>query len=729
MLLRRPLPAIALRPCAVAALQLVLLPHAATVRAEEPADTQIAYNAPAQQIEITGSRDAGTDGYDVRATRGATRLDLSLRETPQSVSVLTRALIDDLGARSAQDLLQHATGLQVERVETDRSYYTVRGFEVSNFQLDGVGLPFATGDQLGDIDTALYERVEILRGANGLMSATGNPSATVNFIRKRPTSSLQAAVAATFGSWNRKRLDVDLSSPLTSDGSVRARVVAAAEKGDSYLDRYSLEKQVLGVVADARLSSATTLTVGLSRQDNRPNGTMWGALPLSYALGDGTFAPTDYARSASTAPGWAYWNTRDDQVFAELAHKLSDDWQLKAVLTRREISSDAELLYVFGEPDRSTNGGLATWPSKYGHTERQWLADVSATGRFTLGGRRHDLVLGLNASRSENALRSRDVAGGAITEAEMLAGSTPRPAFGDTVTGHADFTDRRHSLYGVVRWSAADRLHLITGVNLTRAESEGEQYGEPHRYGKTKALPYLGATWDFDDQHSLYANHAGIFNPQNKIDRDRQVLPSIEGRNTELGIKGEWFGGQLNGSAAVFRTRQDNTAVQAGYQVDPVNGNYTYYRGENATSTGVELDVAGTVSRGWELAAGYTQMRIKDPAGNAARTYMPRRMLRLSTSYRLAAVPALKLGAALRWQSEIRRIDDNTVSQASPGLPIVQKAYAIGDLMASYDLTRDLTLSGHLRNVGNVKALTSLQWNQAYWNEPRNGSVTLQWRY
>jgi outer membrane receptor for ferric coprogen and ferric-rhodotorulic acid len=720
MSFQRPSALFAPRPCAAATLQLALLLHAAAAKADEPADTQLAYTGPAQQIEITGSREAGNGGYDVQATRGATRLDLSLRETPQSVSVLTRALIDDLGARSAQDLLQHATGLQVERVETDRSYYTARGFEVSNFQLDGVGLPFATGDQLGDIDTALYERVEILRGANGLMSATGNPSATVNFIRKRPTSDLQASVAATFGSWNRKRLDVDVSSPLTSDGTVRARVVAAAEKGDSYLDRYSLEKQVLGLTADAKLSAATTFTFGLSRQDNRPNGTMWGALPLFYA---DTLTPTHYARSASTAPSWSYWNTLDDQAFAELSHKLNDRWQLKAVLTRRELSSDSELLYVFGAPNRATGDGLATWPSKYNHAERQTLADFSATGRFTLGGRQHDLVLGLNASRSENALRSHDAAGGAITEADMLAGLSPRPVFPDNVTGQADFTDRRRSLFGVVRWSAADRLHLITGVNLTRAQSEGEQYGEPHRYARTKALPYLGATWDLDDQHSLYASHAGIFNPQNKIDHDRQVLPPIEGRNTELGLKGEWFGGQLNGSAAVFRTRQDNTAVQAGYQVDPVNGNYTYYEGENATSTGVELELAGTVSRGWELAAGYTQMRIKDSAGEDARTYMPRRMLRLSTSYRLAALPALKVGAALRWQSDIHRTDDNT------GVPIVQKAYAIGDLMASFDLTHDLTLSAHVRNVGNVKALTSLQWNQAYWNEPRNGSVTLQWRY
>src|SRR5690606_32781951 len=112
----------------------------------------------------------------------------------------------------------------------------VRGFEVSNFQIDGVGLPFATGDQLGDIDTALFDRVEVLRGANGLMSSTGNPSATVNFVRKRPTAGFQASGGLTLGSWQQRRVDADVAGALNASGSVRGRLVLAAENKDSYLD-------------------------------------------------------------------------------------------------------------------------------------------------------------------------------------------------------------------------------------------------------------------------------------------------------------------------------------------------------------------------------------------------------------------------------------------------------------------------------------------------------------
>jgi len=700
-----------LLPCALA-VQALCLPAA---QAEPESDVQLAHAAiAAQQIEITGTR-FRDDGYTSGFARSATRLDLSLRETPQAVTVFSRELVQDLGLGSVQELLKLAPGVTVERVETDRSYYTARGFQISNFQVDGVGLPFATGDQLGDLDTALYERVEVLRGANGLMSFTGNPSATVNFIRKRPTAQWKAGVAATAGSWRQRRLEADVSGPLAAEGRVRGRVVAATEQADSYLDRYSQDKRLGGVVLDAQLGEGSLLTVGASQQDNRPQGVMWGALPLTHADG----SPTHYPRSASTAPRWTYWDTRDRQLFAEFTQRLGAGWQGKLVATRRDLSSDSELFYVYGAPDRSTGEGVHPWPSKYGHRERQTLLDATVNGPLTLCGRRHEVVLGLNASRSENTLRSSDPAvTGSFNERVMLEGSFPRPEFTGAITGQGDFTDRRRSAFAVVRWSLADTLSVITGVNSTDADSRGEQYGEPHTYRLRKTNPYLGLVWDFDAQHSLYASHAGIFNPQNRIGQDKRVLPPIEGRSSEVGLKGEWLGGKLNGALSLFRVRQDHTAGRSVY-VPPQGGEpgYTYYVPEDATSTGVEMEVGGRPLPGWELTAGLAQMRLKTPSGDDARRFVPRRTAKLATSVRVPALPALKLGGALKWQ-------DDTANDSAR-----QKAYTLVDLMASYDISPALTLAANLRNVTNTRALTSLQWDQAYAIAPRHGSLTLTWRH
>lgn len=651
----------------------------------------------------------GTGAYGVRASSTATKLDLTLRETPQSISVLTRAAIDDFGLANVNDLLSMATGVNVERVEPDRSYYSVRGFEVSNFQVDGVGLPFATGDQLGDLDTVLYDRVEILRGANGLVSATGNPSATVNFVRKRPTAAFQASASLRVGSWNDRRVEGDVSGSLDEAGSVRGRLLVAGQQKDSYLDRYSLEKYTIGGLIEVDLAPETVLSAGHSRQYNLPRVTMWGGLPMAYS--DGT--PTKYPTSASTAADWAYWASRDDQTFVELAQSLGRGWQAKATLTHRQIASDAELLYIYGAPDASTGTGLFSWPSKYGHTERQWIADVHATGPFTLGGRRHELMLGINGGQSVNHLHSSDDdLNVALTEDEVLAGSFPRPAFDAGTTGYADFKNRQASFYASARLNLANDLKLFTGANLTRSTSSGIQYGTVHSYGKTRTTPFVGLVYDVDPAISLYASYTAIYNPQYQTTQAGGVLDPIDGRNAELGAKGEWFGGRLTGSAAIFQTRQDNTAVYAGW----ADGR-SYYQGEDATSTGFELDAAGRLAPGWELSAGYTQLRLEKADGSAARTYVPRRTLRVSTSYRLAALPALKLGASLKWQSDTENGSAH------------QDAYALLDLMAAYEFDKNLSLALNINNATDQRHLNSLLWAQSYYGAPRNGSVTLRWTY
>ncbi|HUG25699.1 TonB-dependent siderophore receptor, partial [Piscinibacter sp.] len=578
-------------PVAPARIAVIALASACAANAQTPPQPPAAAASAAVElptVKVSARQDHATEGtgaYTTGTTTTATKMGLSLRETPQSISIVTRTQIDDFALRSVNDLLGGVTGVNVERVETDRTYFSVRGFDVSNFQLDGIGLPFTTGDQLGDIDTAFYDRVEVLRGANGLMSSTGNPSATVNFVRKRPTAEFQVSAGFTVGSWNNRRLDGDVSTALNDAGTVRARLVSAVQEKDSWLDRYSLQKNLFSGIVEADLAPGTLLAVGHSQQHNKPTSPMWGTLPLYDSEG----GPTNYQRSASTAADWAYWNTDDTQTFAEITQQLSGGWQAKAVAMRRVLASDAELLYIYGSPDRSTGMGLFTWPSKYEHTERQWMADAYLSGPVALAGRRHELVLGVNTAKSDNTLHSSDDdVAQEVSEEAVLSGSVPRPAFDAGTSGFADFHDRRHSLYAAARLNLADDLKLITGANLTRATSGGVQYGERHAYAKTKATPYLGATYDLGPQASVYASYARIFNPQFKIDRSNALLPPIEGSNAELGVKGEWFAKRLTGSLAVFRTRQDNTA-----EFDIFTDGRSTYKGVHAQSTGFELDLAG----------------------------------------------------------------------------------------------------------------------------------------
>ncbi len=656
----------------------------------------------------------GTGAYTTNVSESATKLHLSLRETPQSVSVVTRTQMDDFGLRSAKDVLASTTGVNVERVETDRTYYTARGFDITNFKVDGLGLPFVSGGQWGDIDTAIYDRVEILRGANGLISSTGNPSATINFVRKRPTNEFQASAGITVGSWKERRVDGDISGALNESGSVRGRVVAAKENTNSYLERYSLDKTVFSGIIETDISDKTLLTFGLAQQQNKPKGVMWGALPLYFSNG----TPTNYDVSKSTAADWTYWFNTDTQSFAEITHDLGNNWQAKAVLTHKIMDSDSELFYVYGTPDATTGLGLFSYPSKFSSTDRQLLADASISGPFDLAGRTHELVLGTNWSKNDTTQYSaygNDI-GTPLPNFSTWNGNYPKPAFNDSYAS-AGFSDRGHGLYASARFNLADDLKLLVGGNAVHVDSAGLNYGVAHKYSRSKITPYLGTVYDLDSDTSLYASYAGIFNPQTEVDVNHAVLAAIEGNNLELGTKSEWLHKRLNTTAAVFRTKQKNTAEAAGTFPDFSS----YYRGINATSTGIELDVAGQLTPRWEISGGYTQLTLKDDAGRDARTFVPRKTLRLNTTYKIPDVEGLKVGMSLKWQSDIYVVQTASITTR-------QGAYGLLGLVANYDFDKNLSATLNLNNVTNQKYLTSLYWTQSYYGAPRNAMLTLNWK-
>ncbi len=208
-----------------------------------------------ETVLITGQRAE-------RVSRGATGLDLDVKDTPQSISVVTSEQMQDYGADGLNQALRLATGISVEEWETNRTNYLARGFEIKNTQIDGVGLPNNWGIVTGAIDSYGYDKLEVIRGANGLLTGVGNGSGTINFVRKRPTNDRHAEVNLTASSWSGRRIEADYSTPLTGDGRWAARVVAAREDDGSYLRDLENDRTYLYGVIDGQLGERTTLTAG-----------------------------------------------------------------------------------------------------------------------------------------------------------------------------------------------------------------------------------------------------------------------------------------------------------------------------------------------------------------------------------------------------------------------------------------------------------------------------------
>ena len=668
---------------------------------------------------VTGSADSedAPPGYQARPSTTTTRLNLTAGQTPQGITSIKREQLDDFKLNSIRDVLDSTPGVNVQKVETDRTYFTARGFDITNFQYDGMGMGLTGGVLVGDIDTAPYEQVDVLHGANGLMTGTGNPSATVNFIRKRPTYEPEAKVSVSAGSWDKRRVDLDVSGPLTDSGNVRGRVIYANEVGNSYLDRYSREKNIFSGMLAFDLTDDDTLTVGYEEQKSDANGASWGALPLTDSSGNALHYSST---SANIAQPWVYWDVRTSRAFAEWQHNFANDWKSTLTVTAMEHREDTDMFYIYGDSTSST--GYTGLASNYKGKTRELDGDLSFNGPFSLGGREHQLTFGANVARSrtqETSLYGTSSYYTPVSLEDALNGVIAKPTYNmANADATSNYTDRQKSLYAGTRLSLTDDLHLIVGARMLSADSDGENYGSGRDVSiHGKVTPYAGVVYDLTPQYSLYASYTKIFNPQYYLNTQGQVLDPLEGKSYEAGIKGHLLDKKLDVSAAVFHTQQDNVATYSGF--NPSLGGYLY-DGMSYKSSGVELEASGELAPGLQISGGYTYVYITDADNNRGRKFIPRNALTTSMVYKLPMAPKVKVGGSLKWQSKVENDDSPAANQA---------AYALVGLMASYDIDPHWSTQLNLDNLTNEKYLQSVRYGQSNYGSPRNVTASVSWKF
>lgn len=663
-------------------------------------------------------------------TASATGLPLTLRQTPQSVTMIGRDRIDDFALTDTNELLDQVPGINVERVETDRTDYNSRGFGITSFQVDGIGLPEISDLQFGGTDTALWERVDVVRGANGLMTGVGNPSATINYIRKRPTPDLQASLTASVGSWDDKRLEADVSGPLTGDGDLQGRAIYAHEDRNSYLDYNHLNRNVYAGLLAWTITPRLTATVGYSLQQNNEGGVLWGALPLSYS--DGAQI-RDYPTSASTSASWTTWDTRDQTAFAELAYAIGDGWSAKGILTYRRFHYRAKLLYAYDYPDPVTGLGVEGVTGLYPSTYNQLLGDFYASGPFTLFGREHQLAFGVSTGTSSGReYEGQDPADIVIYPdyRDWSHDAIPQPTFPTPIL-QSHTTDRLTRAYAAAHLNFTDALKAVAGVSVAWLKTTGTSYGTDESRKASKVSPYVGLLYDLTENITAYASYTSIFNPQTEVDFNNRKLAPAEGDAYEGGFKSQWFNDRLYAAASVFRAKQSNLATYAGDfgpgDPGPIGG--SYYVGTDTTSTGFELEAAGHITDRWSLNGGFTAFKLRDDSHTNPSPYIPNRTLKLGTSYSVPEWNDLKLGAQLRWQGRIHYDDPGVTTVSGSDAIVRQGSYAVLDLMAGVDVVDHLRATLNVRNVTDKKYLASLLWGQAFYAEPRAATFSLTYRY
>jgi len=655
-----------------------------------------------------------TGSYNVDKSRASTKLNLDVKETPQALSAVTNPQMDDFGLNTLNDALNFTPSVNVEQTETDRTYYTARGFSITNFQVDSLAIPtaFDYPVMFGDVDTAAYDRIEVLRGANGLLAGTGNPAATVNYVRKRPTTQFQGSVKGLLGSWDRGRLEADVSGSLNEAETIRGRFVAAYEDKNSYLDRYSKKRELVYGVLDFQLSDSTILTVGHTYQNDDPEGVLWGALPLVYSNGN----KVDYSTSASTSQDWTYWANETNDSFIELKSDYANGWQTTAQLTRVETQSRSKLFYIYGTPDATDGSGLFAYTGKYNIDSINYVADAYTSGPFMLAGREHEVVFGGQWAKSDKDYDGVDGPFGMTNQDEVLTGNYAEPAFGPN-EDQGEINAKQRSVYSSAKFNLSDDLNLIVGTRFIDYDAKDTTYGVNESRQASEWIPYVGTVYSLTDRLNAYASYTEIFQPQSKVDINQKSLDPAEGETYEIGLKMDFNQQRALATLSLFKSEQNNVAEVAG-----TIGSQTYYASQDGvTAKGIELDVSGEVAPGLQLMGGYTYVDVEDVDGERTKFYIPKQTFKLASTYQFRTAPKWKVGANVRWQSDI---EDTSVD-------VKQDAYSVWGAMASYQVSPQLKTTLNVYNLFDEKYYTSFfgGTGQTYYAAPRSASLSLQYDF
>jgi outer membrane receptor for ferric coprogen and ferric-rhodotorulic acid len=686
-----------------------------------------------------------TGSYTTGATTTATKLPLTLRETPQSVTVVTRQQMDDRGATSVGDVLRNTPGVTAQKYDSDRTEFSARGFAITNFQYDGINLPYdgVYGENPNNSDDAAsLDRVEVIKGATGLMTGSGDPSATVNLVRKKPTKDFKASVSATAGYWDNYRTEGDISGSLNDSGSVRGRFVGALQDKGSYIDHYSQKKDLYYGILEADLTDDTLLTLGVDKSSATPRGSSWTGNSPYFTDG----GRTDFSRSFN--PG-ADWSRRDfDSVtyFSSLEQALANDWKFKASFDQKTTDHDTQLASASGGyADRATGeGNFLYWGRWEGHRVQN-TADVNVSGPFTLGGREHELVAGFMASHSRQTGSTYDTSAFELVPGSIYDwnGSLPKQDF--PKNGKYERTQSQNGLYLATRLRPTDDLSFILGSRLSTFKynedysyTPGGTLTDTHASYKEHGVvtPYAGVVYDLNDTYSVYGSYTKIYQPQINKDINGSTLAPVEGDSYETGLKAAYFEGKLNASLAFFRIEQDNVAQSVGTDLNTGDG--IFKATDGATTNGVELELAGELAQDWNVSAGYTYARTRDKDeqrifGFPLATSKPEHVIRTFTTYRLpGALDQFTVGGGISWQSAFygQSYSPNVGGGEGGSTMLKQGGYTLVDLMTRYQYDEHLSFTANANNVFDKRYLTGLgNFGTTFYGEPRNLQITAKYDF
>lgn len=672
----------------------------------------------------------------------ATKIDAPLLETPVSVQVVPREVMEDQQATRLEKALNNVSGVfsapQTSGGGTSDNTL-IRGFATPNTYYDGVrtvGGASATGPE----ETADVAKIEVLKGPAAILYGRVEPGGIVNLVKKEPLVTPGFSVQQLFGSYGYKRTVADATGPVFNRNFLFYRAIIAHEDADSFQDYRSSRHDFFSGALRWEISPRTKVNASLEYKNAKD--------PIDYGIPvtDGN-KPIDVPRHFSANEPNNHNNSNNTIARFDWEHALKPDWSIKQSLGWRYTSASNQttapdvwqINYSLGAPVQNGPRVLDRYTADGSLRSHTFLTSLDVNGKFETGTLKHNVLLGADYNKFKQApgpakawvATFLDVDTGLRTDlGEGLTGTLIQDAvywlqeewFGVYAQDQIKLPFNVDMLIGLRRDHARERNVSIDPL-YGDTDSRADDYGTTPRFGLLwRATPWL----------SLYGNYVENFGAANTTNAKASlglVPPPLKpqtAQQKEIGLKAELLGGKLISTFALFDIAKQNITAP-----DPVNIGRSILVGE-VTNRGWELDMSGEVNPHWHIvvaASGINSKVTRDamdaagaPIGNQGKRLfnVPRLSGSLWTTYDIAN---WRFGGGVVVRG--RREGDLANTYYLPGYTVMNLMAAYRWKAQSYSLTAQLNLDNVFDRYY-FSAATGSRNLGAYVGEPRTLSASLK---
>jgi catecholate siderophore receptor len=699
--------------------------------------------------QFTLSLGGVSESLDVTATArvASVRYARPLAETPQTIQVIPRQVMEAQGVTTLSEALRNVPGISLQAGEgggassTTGDMFNLRGFSANNsLFVDGV-----RDDGLIARDVFNLEQVEVFLGPTGTDVGRGNAAGYVNMTTKTPAVQTRYAGMVTLGTADQRRASIDLNqaTPLGEKGSWLSGTALRlnALKQDSGVpgrDEVRLRTRAVAPSLALGLGTHTRLAVGgqFTEQDNVPDYGIPGGAWRESQLAPTTVQapqPVDQSNFYGT-PAADYDRVSQDSTFARVEHDLRPTVQLKHQFRYSKAHRAALISTVQNPAAYNAVTGQVTVARQGNERENRITANqtsVSAVGRT--GQVAHALTGTLEFTR-ESQFAPTLTGFGSRGTTDIFRPDVNIPVTGVAVARTLAFSDGQADTVAVSAFDAIDigsRLQVTGGLRVERydagflARDAAGVATTDVEVADTLVSGKIGVLYKLTNEGNAYVSFGttktppGTANFTLSAQANNQNNPNVDpqiSRNLEVGTKWNFYGSRLSLTGAAFRTKNENVI----FTVDATAVPPVFNQDDAQEVTGVSLGVAGRVVRAWDVTANLAYLNSENLSQNTANngrrlTLAPVFSGSVWTTY---TTPwRLSVGGGVRFIGDVFINAGNTIQ--APG-------YTLVDAMASYDVSRQVSLRLNVYNLTDDTYIRNVNNNGGRYNPgyPRTATLT-----